>query len=202
MTTRKYAFYGILALVSLLGLGITQSAKANLVTNGDFETGDFTGWTVTHAPGFTNISVGNTFGEAPDNTQVARFGAVGAFSDTISQTFATTAGAFYTLTFFYQVGFTQAQANNAFNVLWNGVSIGGGLFPQTDVNPGYGTFTFNLLATSDMTTLEFDGRNAPWYDFLDDVSVNPASVPDAGSTLPLLGFASLGLVALRRKLRC
>ena len=27
-------------------------------------------------------------------------------------------------------------------------------------------------------------------------------VPDAGSTLPLLGFASLGLVALRRKLRC
>ena len=28
------------------------------------------------------------------------------------------------------------------------------------------------------------------------------SVPDAGSTLPLLSFASLGLVALRRKLRC
>ena len=28
------------------------------------------------------------------------------------------------------------------------------------------------------------------------------AVPDAGSTLPLLGFASLGLVALRRKLRC
>ena len=28
------------------------------------------------------------------------------------------------------------------------------------------------------------------------------SVPDVGSTLPLLGFASLGLVALRRKLRC
>jgi hypothetical protein len=30
----------------------------------------------------------------------------------------------------------------------------------------------------------------------------PVSVPDAGSTLSLLGFASLGLVALRRKLRC
>jgi VPDSG-CTERM motif len=40
--------------------------------------------------------------------------------------------------------------------------------------------------------------------FLDDISVNPAGVgvPDAGSTLPLLGFASLGLVALRRKLGC
>ena len=29
-----------------------------------------------------------------------------------------------------------------------------------------------------------------------------AGVPDGGSTLSLLGFASLGLVALRRKLRC
>jgi hypothetical protein len=30
----------------------------------------------------------------------------------------------------------------------------------------------------------------------------PTGVPDAGSTLPLLGLASLGLVALRRKLGC
>jgi hypothetical protein len=30
-------FYGILALVSLLGMGITQSARANLITNGHFE---------------------------------------------------------------------------------------------------------------------------------------------------------------------
>ena len=30
----------------------------------------------------------------------------------------------------------------------------------------------------------------------------PASVPDAGSTLPLLGSALLAVVVLRRKLRC
>ena len=47
MTTRKHVFYGILALVSLLGLGITQSARANLITNGGFEDAiTFTGWTV------------------------------------------------------------------------------------------------------------------------------------------------------------
>ena len=34
------------------------------------------------------------------------------------------------------------------------------------------------------------------------LQIGPAGVPDAGSTLPLLGFASLGLVALRRKSRC
>jgi hypothetical protein len=36
----------------------------------------------------------------------------------------------------------------------------------------------------------------------DSFTLQIGTVPDAGSTLPLLGFASLGLVALRRKLRC
>ena len=57
-----------------------------------------------------------------------------------------------------------------------------------------------------MTALEFQssiiGLPGSAALLLDDVSVTPAGVPDAGSTLPLLGFASLGLVALRRKLRC
>ena len=34
------------------------------------------------------------------------------------------------------------------------------------------------------------------------VTGSPAGVPDTGTTFSLLGFASLGLVALRRKLRC
>jgi hypothetical protein len=34
------------------------------------------------------------------------------------------------------------------------------------------------------------------------INAGVGGVPDAGSTLPLLGFASLGLVALRRKLGC
>src|SRR5437667_4988134 len=46
------------------------------------------------------------------------------------------------------------------------------------------------------------GLGGAW--FLDDVSVNPAGVgvPDGGSTVSLLGFACLGLAALRRKLSC
>jgi hypothetical protein len=34
------------------------------------------------------------------------------------------------------------------------------------------------------------------------LQIGPAGVPDTGSTLSLLSLASLGLVALRRKLRC
>jgi hypothetical protein len=198
MTTRKHAFYGILAMVSLLGLGITQSARANLVTNGDFETGDFTGWTVTPAASGSLLFVEHGFG--PDTTFGAFFGATDHQFDTISQSFATTPGARYNLSFFYQVTNTDLIADNHFVVLFNGVNI----FDNLDANPGYGTFTFNnLLATSSLTTLEFEGYNTPAFDFLDDVSVNRvAGVPDAGSTLPLLGFALAGLGILRRKLRC
>ena len=101
MTKRKHAFYGILTLVSLLGLGITQSARANLITNGDFETHDFTGWTLTPA------QIGSFFGvlQVPPahDTFGAFFGATDVDFDSISQTFVTTPGAFYDLSFFYQV---------------------------------------------------------------------------------------------------
>ena len=33
MTTRKHAFYGILVLVGVLTLGITQSARASVIYN-------------------------------------------------------------------------------------------------------------------------------------------------------------------------
>jgi hypothetical protein len=69
---------------------------------------------------------------------------------------------------------------------------------------GYTEYTFNVTASSATTALQFQDSNfGPSGSFLlDDVSVTPAGVPDAGSTLPLLSFASLGLVALRRKLGC
>jgi hypothetical protein len=32
-------------------------------------------------------------------------------------------------------------------------------------------------------TLEFEGRNSPAFDFLDNVSVTPAGMPNGGSTV-------------------
>jgi hypothetical protein len=167
----------ILAIGVLLIAAVQPTSAANLIVNGDFETGDFTGWTVTHAPSGSNIFVDH--GPFPDTTLGAFFGAAGPAFDSISQTFATTPGAFYTLTFFYQVTNLgmPIPAHNGFDVLWNGVSIGGGLFPQFDVNPGWITPTFHLQATSALTTLQFNGRNAPSFDFLDDVSVTAAPCP-------------------------
>src|SRR5262252_9352602 len=87
--------------VGLLVFGPVRFLSANLVTNGDFETGDFTGWSVTHAATGSDIFV--DIGPGPDPTFGAFFGATGSDFDSISQTFATTPGASYTLSFFYQV---------------------------------------------------------------------------------------------------
>jgi hypothetical protein len=47
---------GILALFGLLTVGIAQSAKANLIVNGGFETGTFGGWTQTGNTSFTFVN--------------------------------------------------------------------------------------------------------------------------------------------------
>jgi len=94
---------------------------------------------------------------------------------------------------------------NGVNVFLNGVQVGGTLFPanlgsfnNVSVNLG------NLTAGS--YTIAFAGDDPiPGADrttFVDNVTLQIGSVPDGGSTVCLLGLASLGLVALRRKLRC
>ena len=90
---------------------------------------------------------------------------------------------------------------NLVSVSWGGVTL---LSLTNQSSFGYTELTFTETASTASTALlfQFGQHDGAW--FLDDVSVNPAGVgvPDAGSTLPLLSFASLGLAALRRKLRC
>lgn len=170
-------------------------ASANLITNGDFETQDFTGWTVTDAASGSNISVQPL--PAPHDTFGAEFAATGADFDSISQTFATTPGAFYDLSFFYQVGDTQAQANNEMRVLFNGNVV----FDNPNSNPGSVPLTFtNLQATGSATTVEFQGRNGPAADYIDDVSVT-ASVPEPGPAALILFGATFGTTAVVRRHR-
>jgi hypothetical protein len=58
--------------------------------------------------------------------------------------------------------------------------------------------------TNNLAFNELGSATGPWTQFSDnDVAFQiNGTVPDAGSTITLLGLASLGLVALRRKLRC
>jgi len=84
------------------------------------------------------------------------------------------------------------------------VKFGGTVFSHLfNPNTGYSKFTFTAIAPTSSTSLNFSMTILGSL-FLDDVSATPGGVgvPDGGTTVSLLGFASLGLVALRRKLGC
>ena len=196
MTTRKHVFYGILALVSLLGLGITQSARANLITNGGFETGDFSGWMVS---GQDNDVVGSVPFTSPHSGNYQAL--FGFRSNSIAQNVATAPGSSYVVSFWLAAN-VYTQAGGSVSVKWGGSTIFSYLFPTGSY--GYTEHTFTVNALSPITALQFQFFNGQYSNtfYLDDVSVNLASVPDGGSTAFLLGSALLGVVVLRRKLLC
>jgi hypothetical protein len=199
MTTRKHVFYGILALVSLLGLGITQSARANLITNGGFETGDFSGWMVS---GTDNLVEGSVPDISPHSGNFqAQFG---INTNSITQNVATTPGSSYVIRFFLAAKIFN-PVEGAFSVSWGALTVTSGLTP-TGIHP-YTEFTRTVPALSPTTALQFqfsDPNLTSNTYYLDDISVNPAGVgvPDGGLTVSLLGFALLGVAVLRRKLHC
>ena len=139
MATRKHIFYSILALVSLLGLGITQSARANPITNGGFETGDFSGWTVS---GIDNDVVGNNPFTSPHS---GNFQALFAFgSNSITQNVTTTPGTSYVVDFWLAAAVRQGGSPFV-SVNWGGSPV----FSDFLTSPfGYTEYTFTVNALS------------------------------------------------------
>lgn len=193
-------FNSLILRLASLGCGalLAASAHANLVTNGDFETGTFTGWTVTNAASNSDISVQNTFPHG--GTFYARFGASDTTFDTISQTFATVVGASYTVSYWLRTDKLLAGSiDDAFQFNWDG-----GAIEDTLTNLGdtpYTLHTATRVASSATTTISFAARNPPGYDRLDDVSVDFLSgPPPVGADVP--EPATLALVGLAGALAC
>ncbi|MDP2027473.1 VPLPA-CTERM sorting domain-containing protein [Sulfuriferula sp.] len=192
----------VLPFVFAMSLAASAGAS-NLVTNGDFETGDFTAWTqsgVLTDDGNGNLyyaGVGVYAGQGVGGSYGAYLGPVGSMGY-LTQSLATVAGQTYTLSWALDNGETLGFPNQ-FQVSWNGNLV----FDQTNIpQQEFQTYSFNLVATSSITGLQFGFQNDPTFFHLDNVSVdvasNPTPVP-VPAALWLLGSGLLGLVGITRR---
>ena len=169
----------------------SPAQAANLITNGGFETGNFTGWTNdgSQSVGITSPALSN------NGTNVAYFGKVGSLGF-ISQTVATTAGQNYQLSYqLYSDGQTpnefQVQVDN--NTLFDQINIAGQPFT---------TYNFNFVGTGS-DTIKFGGRNDPTWLQLDNVAVNAiaaTSVPEPFTVVGTL-IGATAAIRMRKKLK-
>jgi len=153
----------LLALTAIAALSVACPAKANLITNPGFETGDFTGWT--HAAS-ASVEAGSAHS---GNFGVEMASSVGSF---ISQSVATTPSATYTVSFFAGSIVPLQPVNLAVTF---GGTVFNHLFPLGQT--GYNEFTFNATASGANTNLSLTVQGlVPSTFFLDDISVEPAGV--------------------------
>jgi hypothetical protein len=145
-----------------------KASPINLVTNGDFATGDFTGWTQlgTPPPGtFWTIVL----------AEQAYLGPVGAHGY-LFQDIATTIGQKYTFSF--DLAIEEGGHNDFF--AYADLFGGPALLSLVDVGPsGFTSYVFSFIATDIDTVIGFKFRNDPGWWILDNVSVTATPIPPA-----------------------
>jgi len=207
---RRGAKFLLAAVVSAPFL-FPQAASANLLLNGDFEGGVHS----STINGFTNNLVPNDW--TPNDAFDFRSGfnqvvANGVFGSNVlqtgnletdptpvlSQTFSTTVGATYTVTFqAYDGGSGQGDPLAFLTVAVGAHSV---TFDQSVASITTGSFTF-VGAGSDTIAISAKTNPSFWYiDNLDVEFKSVAAVPEPSTWLMMLvGFAGLGFAAYRRK---
>lgn len=188
-------------LAILLFAGARLASAQNLFVNPGFETGDFTGYTVTPAATNSLIAVQQGFGHT--GTYEAQFaGYTEGSYDTISQTL-NTAGILTLDVSFYVLPIGDPDRPdtiiNGFQVTVGGQNYFSLMNTRAD---DYALYSFQVPTTGNTTTVSFGGYNVYSYTFLDDISVTAAVAPEP-STWATLGFGMVGagLVTLCRRQR-
>jgi hypothetical protein len=188
----------MVAAAALALAGVAKAGPVNLVDNGSFETGDFTGWTQGGNTGSTAVLSGAyyVYSGAEDGTYFAVLGPVGS-DGTLDQSLATTVGDTYTLSFYLaSVGDSPSDFS---------ASLGGTtLYSVIDPNSGgaYTQYVFGYTATSSSTDLNFTFRDDPAFMALDNIAVTlgAPSVPESKTLAAgLLALPALGLWTLKRR---
>ncbi len=185
---------------------------ANLVANGGFETGDFTGWTLAgpDVPGQQDNLYGVEgadpyplpAGTAPNSGNFqAFFSDVPSNATTLSQALTTTPGNFYTVSFYL------AQQLEGPGTVSNSVvvSLDGTTLASLTAVPvqGYTQYSFTTAVADPSSTLSFTFGNQVGEFIIDDVSVTPAApVPEPATWAQFgAGLLALGWGIARRQAR-
>lgn len=173
------------ALALMLSLSSTSALALDLVTNGGFETGDFSGWVKDGS--YMYVTGAHPF-SGSFAADLGTFGGLGSLTQTID----TLPGFEYELSFALA---TSGGTPSEFHALVNGTPL------FSSENSGSNPYSFaSLIFTSGAspTEITFLARNDIGAFALDNVSVDLAPVPEP-STLLLLGIGLLGAGFLRRK---
>ena len=184
----------------------TSSLRADLITNGSFETGDLTGWTTS--------DWGVVKGAEPPILNAAENGTYVAYgtSGVLSQNLTTVSGQSYTLSFYYDIGACVVVHDSTcadsprddLTVLWGSTTAfdTGSLVGNSTTDPGWVHESITVVASSSSTALDFsvttDGA-LPLY--IDNVSVTANTTVPEPSSIMLLSTV-LGVLALILHRRC
>jgi hypothetical protein len=183
----------VAAMVTAIGLSLAGSAQAvlNLVNNGSFETGDFTGWTLTGNTGFMGVQCPGPGPTVAQGNCSAFAGPVGSIG-TLSQNLSLVVGNHYFLTFAF---LPDGGTPSSFSATLAGTTLVNLNNPAASAS--FRNFAFAFTATAATEALAFNFRDDPGFLFLDAVSV----IPEPAS-VGLLGIALAAMFAgLRRRIR-
>ncbi len=192
-------------LGAALGAMLTLSSGAhatvvNLLTNGSFETGNFSGWTLSGNLGFLGVATSFSSVLPEDGNWLAYSGAIGS-NNVLSQTFADVSGRSYTMTG-WVYGFGGRPSDVGFNITDSLDNLSASLFINPYPASGWTEYSLNFVG-SGLDKLTILSRNDPSYQLLDNFQIlDITPVPEASTwAMMLLGMAGLGFAGYRRARR-